>query len=142
MSKQKGDESAFGVAPGSHPTFPMKIIYIASPYTLGDVAANVAVQIEAAHKIMDAGHCPVAPLLSHYLHINRQRPYHEWVEMDLALIPRMDVVLRLPGKSIGADGEVALAEKHGVPVAHGWENLWPLLANVASEPRRGEHQKS
>jgi hypothetical protein len=35
----------------------MKIIYIASPYTIGDVAANVHVQIEAAHKIMDAGHC-------------------------------------------------------------------------------------
>lgn len=116
----------------------MKIIYIASPYTLGDVAANVAVQIEAAHKIMDAGHCPVAPLLSHYLHIHRQRSYQDWVEMDLALIPRMDVVLRLPGKSSGADGEVALAEKHGIPVAHGWENLVLLLANIRHEPRPTE----
>ncbi len=105
----------------------MKIIYIASPYTLGDVAANVAVQIEAAHKIMDAGHCPVAPLLSHYLHIHRQRHYQDWIDIDLALIPKMDIVLRLPGKSSGADGETALAEKLGMPVAYGWKALWPLL---------------
>ncbi len=105
----------------------MKVIYIASPYTLGDVAENVAIQIEAAHKILDMGHCPVAPLLSHYLHIHRQRPYQHWVEMDLALIPKMDIVLRLPGESKGADGEVALAQKLNIPVAFGWEELWRLL---------------
>lgn len=105
----------------------MKVIYIASPYTLGDVAANVAVQLEAAHKIMDAGHCPVAPLMSHYLHIHRQRPYQEWIDVDLALIPKMDIVLRLPGESKGADGEVALARKLGIPVVFGWDALFSYL---------------
>lgn len=105
----------------------MKIIYIASPYTKGDVAANVAVQVDAAHKIMDLGHCPVAPLLSHYLHIFRQRPYQDWVTMDMALIPRMDIILRLPGESTGADDEVALARKLGIVVAYGWEELGILL---------------
>lgn len=102
---------------------PKKLIYIASPYTVGDVAANVCVQIEAAHRILDLGHCPVAPLLSHFLHIHRQRPYGDWVEMDLALIPRMDLVLRLPGESKGADGEVELARSLGIPVAYGWKEL-------------------
>ena len=106
----------------------MTIIYITSPYTIGDVAANVAVQMDAAHRILDAGHCPVAPLLSHYLHIHRQRPYRDWVEMDLALIPKMDVVLRLPGESKGTDGEVALAKALGIRVVYGWTELWETLA--------------
>ena len=105
----------------------MKIIYIASPYTLGDVAANVARQKEAAHRILDMGHCPIAPLLSHYLHIYRQRPYEEWLNMDLAIIPRVDVLLRLPGESKGAEQEIAHAENYGVPVVYGWDGLERFL---------------
>src|SRR5690348_9982396 len=106
----------------------MKIIYIASPYTIGDVAQNVYVQIEAAHRILDMGHCPVAPLLSHFLHLHRQRDYHDWINMDLALIPKCDAVLRLPGESKGADGEVALATEKGVAVLTGWQQLQDYLA--------------
>jgi hypothetical protein len=105
----------------------MKVIYIASPYTKGDVAANVAVQIEAAHRLLDAGLCPIAPLLSHYLHIARQRPYQDWTAMDMELVKRSDVVLRLPGESSGADAEVALARSLGLPVAFSFGELWTLL---------------
>lgn len=101
----------------------MKLIYIASPYTLGDVAANVAVQKNAAHRILDLGHCPITPLLSHYLHIHRQRPYHDWLKMDLAIIPRVDFLLRLPGESSGADVEVDHARIHHIPVCFGWDEL-------------------
>ena len=104
-----------------------KVIYIASPYTVGDMAENVAVQLEAAHKLMDMGHCPVAPLLSHYLSIHRRRPYQEWIDTDLALIPKMDIVLRLPGFSKGADGEVDLAKELKIPVCFGWEELESYL---------------
>ena len=112
----------------------MKVIYIASPYTKDDVAANVAVQVDAAHRILDMGHCPVAPLLSHYLYIHRQRPYGDWLQMDLALIPKMDSVLRLPGESAGADTEVDTAREHGVSVVYGWEELTAhlLLCSVNS----------
>ena len=108
-----------------------KIIYISSPYTLGDVAENVSVQINAAHRIMDLGHCPVAPLLSHYLHIQRQRPYQDWMAIDLAIIPRMDLVLRLPGKSSGAEREVALALQLSIPVFYSWEALEQYLKEEA-----------
>jgi hypothetical protein len=108
----------------------VKIIYIASPYTIGDVAANVRVQIEAAHLILDTGHCPVVPLLSHFLHIHRQRPYQDWTEMGLAIIPRVDIVLRLPGESRGADEEVRLAVKLGIPVAHGLDELSVVLRKL------------
>lgn len=77
---------------------------------------------------MDMGHCPIVPLLSHYLHIHRRRPYEDWIRMDLAIVPRADILLRLPGESKGADGEVALAEKLGVPIAFGWDELVAFLS--------------
>ena len=105
----------------------MKVIYIASAYTVGDVAANVAVQMEAAHRIMDMEHCPIAPLLSHFLHLYQQRPYQDWINVDLELIKRCDIVLRLPGVSSGADGEVQLALQCNIPVCYGWSKLEALL---------------
>jgi hypothetical protein len=101
----------------------MKVIYIASPYTMGDTAENVSVQIKAAHRILDMGHCPIAPLLSHFLHIHRQRPYEDWIEMDFALLKKADLLLRLPGESAGADNEVEEAVRLGIPVAFGWTAL-------------------
>jgi len=104
------------------------IIYIASPYTKGDPAENVSVQIDAAHRILDMGHTPIAPLLSHFLHIHRQRPYTDWLAMDLALITRADILLRLPSKkgdheSPGADAECGHAKANHIPVAWGWSEL-------------------
>lgn len=100
-----------------------RIVYIASPYTLGDQAENVRVQKLAAHTILDMGHCPIAPLLAHYLHIFRPRHYNDWINMCLALVPRADHLIRLPGASAGADREVALAQQHGIPVAFNWDEL-------------------
>lgn len=101
----------------------MKLVYIASPYTIGDVAENVAVQEETAHKILDKGHVPIVPLLSHYLHIRRQRPYQDWLKMDMKILERVDIVLRLPGESKGADKEVTYAKEKGLPVIYSLEEL-------------------
>ena len=119
----------------------MKIIYIASPYTVGNSADNVHVQLEAAHRILDMGHCPIAPLLSHYLHIHRPRPYGDWMAMDLAIIKRVDILLRLPGTSPGADREEELARWHGIPVAHGWKKLRTLLLLETKQPSQGADRK-
>ena len=105
----------------------MRVIYIASPYTLGDHAENVAVQMNAAHKILDMGHCPITPLLSHFLHIHRQRPYEEWLKMDLSLVEKCDILLRLPGESKGADIEVEHAYKCAKPVVRNFDELAEIL---------------
>ena len=105
----------------------MKVIYIASPYTKGDVAENVRIQMDAAHRIMDAGHCPIAPNLSHFLHMHRARPYEDWMKIDFELINRADLVLRLDGASAGADREVNHANRIGVKVIFGWDSLWLYL---------------
>jgi len=115
----------------------MTVIYIASPYTIGDVAENVAVQIDAAHRLLDMGHCPIAPLLSHFLHLQRQRPYKDWTTMDLELVRRSDIVLRLPGESSGADAEVALAYSIGKRVHFGWDSLIREIGVAVRPPMLG-----
>lgn len=38
-------------------------VYVASPYTLGDVAVNVKAQMDAADKLISLGFAPFVPLL-------------------------------------------------------------------------------
>lgn len=108
----------------------MKLIYIASPYTIGDVEKNVRRQIDAAHVIMDLGHAPVAPLLSHFLHLVRERHYDEWMAIDLVILKRCDVLLRLHGESKGADIEVETAKINGIPVCFGFDHLLDHLVKT------------
>lgn len=91
-------------------------VYIASPYTLGDVAANVKRQIDTADALIDNGFAPFAPLYYHFQHMVHPRPYEDWIKIDLEWIKACDCVLRLAGKSEGADGEVAYAKELGIPV--------------------------
>lgn len=91
-------------------------IYIASPYTLGDVAVNVKNQMDAAAKLIDAGFAPFVPLYSHFQHMAHPRPYNVWTALDNEWVPVCDCVLRLPGESSGADAEVKLAESLGLPI--------------------------
>ena len=91
-------------------------VYIASPYTLGDVEANVAKAIDAATELLDAGFVPYCPLLCHFWHMQRPRPYETWMALDMAWLEVCDCVLRLPGESAGADREVARAAELGKPV--------------------------
>jgi len=93
-----------------------KMIYIASPYTLGCKEANVERQIDVAGKLMDHGFVPVVPLLYHYVDIDHPNSYEHWAEVGMALLRKCDAVLRLPGKSKGADAEVIEAQRLGMPV--------------------------
>lgn len=106
------------------------VIYIASPYSVEEVDANVQVQVEAAHRIMDLGHAPIVPLLSHLLESLRHRPYVEWLNADLEIVSIVDIVLRLPGESAGADQEVELAHELGIAVAFGWDELLTRIARL------------
>ena len=99
-------------------------VYIASPYTLGDVAVNVKVQIDAADKLIDAGFAPFAPLYSHFQHMAHPRPYQDWVKLDMEWVKVCDCLLRLDGKSSGADDEVKLAKKLNLPVFYSFVELF------------------
>lgn len=107
----------------------MKVVYIASPYTIGDVAVNVKKQIDTADILIGLGYCPIIPLLSHFQHLLHPRPYEDWIKIDNELVLRSDVILRLDGESKGADAEVKLAILNNIPVVFSLEDLESLFKN-------------
>jgi len=91
-------------------------VYIAGPYTQGNVAGNVRAAYEVASKLADLGFAPYIPHATHFWHLMFPRRYESWLELDNAFLPCCDALLRLPGSSNGADGEVQLAKRLGIPV--------------------------
>jgi hypothetical protein len=98
-------------------------VYIASPYTIGDTEANVRRSMDCADTLLDLGYHPFWPLNTHYLHINKQRPYQFWMKNSIAWLLKCDCVLRLPGESSGADAEVQIAKSEGIPVVYSIEEI-------------------
>ena len=98
-------------------------VYIASPYTKGDVAVNVKRQLDCTDELMTLGFVPYTPLYSHFQHMAHPRPYQDWIDLDLEWIPACDCLLRLPGESSGADNEVKLARKLGKPIFYSIKEL-------------------
>ena len=101
----------------------MVVVYISSPYTIGDVAMNVRRQLEMSDRLMTLGYCPVAPLLTHFQHICFPRPYEDWMRLDLEMISRCDVLLRMEGESSGADREMDHAISHRIPIMYSVDEL-------------------
>jgi len=94
----------------------MKIVYIASPYTIGDKDINIFTQMETANKLMDLGFCPIVPLFTHFQNKLFSRPNKDWQEIDFLKIEMCDCLLRLPGECKDADLEVKYARSLLIPV--------------------------
>lgn len=94
----------------------MITVYIASPYTKGDVAVNVKAQMDCADELITLGFAPFVPLYSHFQHMAHPRPYQDWINIDKEWVLHCDCLLRLPGESSGADAEVELAMDNAILV--------------------------
>jgi len=96
-------------------------IYVAGPYTANPEACT-ARAIQAGSKLLENGMAPFVPHLSHYWEKEhsafKAHGYEDWMGIDLSWIRAADCVVRLPGKSAGADREVQLATELGIPVIH------------------------
>jgi len=101
-----------------------KTVYVAGPYSHGDVAVNVREAIQAADRLLIYGFYPYVPHLTHFWHLVFPRPYQEWLELDKVWLKKCDAVLLLPGKSPGAEKEVDLAKEYNIPV---FESIGELL---------------
>lgn len=104
-------------------------VYIAGPYTKGDVALNVRAAIEAGNELLDAGHQPFVPHLTHFWHMLFPQPYEKWIALDLVWLPHCEALIRLPGKSSGADGEVQAARKLGLAIFDSTEEFLDWAEN-------------
>ncbi len=98
-------------------------VYIASPYRLGNKEKNVIRSMEAADDLISAGYTPFIPLLNHYMDAHFKQSEKYWLEYDLEWLPTCQAVLRLSGESKGADAEVKLAKKLGIPVFYSVEDI-------------------
>ena len=98
-------------------------VYVAGPYTKGDVAQNVRNAIDVGDELFSMGHIPFVPHLTHFWHMIHPRPWEDWLKIDKEWIPLCDAVLRLEGESAGADMEVELADELGIPVYYSIEEM-------------------
>ena len=98
-------------------------IYIAGPYTKGDIAMNVRAAIMAGNRVLDKGHIPYIPHLTHFWHLLCPHPWSFWLHIDKEWLRVCDGVWRLPGTSVGATEEVSCAEAWGIKVYHSYEEI-------------------
>lgn len=113
------------------------LILIAGPYRSGTgddparLAANLAQLEQAAWPIFQAGHIPMIgewvalPVLRGAGGTSVADPIATEIMYPTAerLLQHCDAVLRLPGASAGADQDVAIAERRGIPVYFSLEEI-------------------
>ena len=100
------------------------IIYVASPYGRRinlrhkTREENVWRSIEAGRQLLLKGHTPFLPLLYHFVHADWNKTPREdiWHNICLVWMYKCEAVLRLEGRSIGADDEVAKAKVAGLKI--------------------------
>ena len=105
-------------------------VYVAGPYTVGDVTQNVRNAIDAADRLLKAGHAPYVPHLSHFWHLVHPGPYAQWAALDLEWVRCCYALVRLPGESAGADREVAFANEVGCLVYFSVEKFLDAVGTV------------
>lgn len=90
-------------------------IFVAGPIG-ADLVANADRAIDAADRLLRAGHQPYVPHLCVWWHLRRFHDYEEWRALSLVWLRQCEAVVRLPGESPGADREVEEAAALGIPV--------------------------
>lgn len=101
-------------------------IYIAGPYSKGDVARNVRLAISEADYVARLGHVPFIPHLTHFWHFLFPHEYEFWLEQDIEWLRVCDALLRLDGESPGADKEVAEAKRLGLEIYYSVFDIPPV----------------
>jgi uncharacterized protein DUF4406 len=91
-------------------------VYVAGPYSQGNVRDNVRNAYEAANELARRGFAPFVPHATHFWDLMFPKPYEFWLELDRDFVVICDALLRLPGPSNGADQEVALARDRDIPI--------------------------
>lgn len=116
-------------------------VYIAGPlYSSGNVQENINKVVRVGLELAQLGYAPLMPHLTHYVDpYNSSVSPSNWYEIDLAWVATSDVLLRLPGKSVGADKEVEAALAIPIPVYH---SLRDLLNSEPTLRIEGEYDRT
>lgn len=83
-------------------------VYIAGPLTKGNRIENIRNAFLVASTVMSFGHTPFVP--HHYdfmeLIAGTCGTYEDFMRVDFEWLELCDVIIRIPGESLGADREV------------------------------------
>ena len=110
------------------------VVYIASPMTHGYWVENFNRASDCAERLMQKGYSFFNPVPSYFHEIrHKHRSGEEWLQMDFGLIAVCDCLLRLPGKSEGADVEMDFAVRHDKPVFTSELELFAEMATTIEE---------
>lgn len=102
-------------------------IYVAGPYSTGNVSTNVKAAVLAGDELAGRGHIVFIPHLTFFWGMLCPHENEFWMQQDFGWVRACDALLRLPGESPGADREVALAESLGKLVYNSTEEV-PLAS--------------
>ena len=101
----------------------MRSVYIASQYSNGgkitnrnELLTNVKIQMDYSDILMKYGFLVHTPLLSHFQDSYKKQSYEIWIRQCLNNIIKYDNVLRIKGKSQGANKEIKLAKSKNIPI--------------------------
>jgi len=111
-------------------------VYIAGPYTHGDVAVNVREAVLAGLEVHRAGHIPFIPHLYHFAHYLCPQEYAVWCALDVKWLQACTCLLRLPGVSPGSDREVDMAKVLGMPIYYTLAECLASLPGAAGRSGR------
>lgn len=110
--------------------------YISAPISDGGRAGpterlhNVRKAIAAFLELAEMGLAPMSPQLTEFVEVESgiRLAHSTWMELDMPWVEASDVVLRLPGESVGADLEVSHARKFGIPVFFSLDEVREFLS--------------
>ena len=118
-------------------------IYIAAPYNpvgakdkheaIQLAAKNVSRAIEAAIALIEKGHYPFVPHLTHYIHTHPSCPrdYGEWwYEYDMTFLDHWAEALLYLAPSKGADAELQHAKEIGLKIFYSVDEVPDNTTNV------------
>lgn len=106
----------------------MKKVYIIGPYSIGNKEQNVFNMMKIANDLIEHNFCPFIPLLYHYQNLKFPQNEEIWKKLDNTWLSYCDIILRIPGKSIGGDNEVKLAKDLNKPIYYSLEELCEIYA--------------
>ena len=93
-------------------------IYIAGPYRLPNIVLNVRNAAIVADKVRKMGAVPIVPHFFSYVEdlVSGGTNDDEWIEATKDQLAGCDAMYRIPGYSVGTDGEESMAVDSSIPV--------------------------
>lgn len=89
-------------------------VYIAGPYSIGDVCLNIRKAVRVADFAIKLGYIPYLPHTTHLWHIISPHPIEFWYEYDLYWLRKCSELWKIPGDSFGVDLEEKEARRLGI----------------------------